>query len=146
MSNISMISAWGQAEDYNSSCCNNGGSYYQPQGGVLYRVGDQLVTVDVDDTSCGDFGIRVWATISTDSHKWAICYGSMDDAAIMEDAEMPPLCGLSPVYCGLMIRGMILYWRRLTPCGTWGAYTLTHPGPLLAAAAAWSAWITVTAM
>ena len=84
---IEMFSCWGYAPEYDSDRCNNGGSYYQPTGGALFSVGGQFVAVEIDDTSCGDFGSRVYVSIEADTHKWCWTTGTMDDASIATSAE-----------------------------------------------------------
>ena len=82
-----IISCWGYAPAYDADRCNNGGSYYQPTGGALFSVGGQLVAVEVDDSSCGDFGSRVYISIDTVTHNWSWTTGTMDDASIATRAE-----------------------------------------------------------
>ena len=84
---LEMISCWGYAPEYEADRCNNGGSYYQPTGGALFSVGGQLVAVEIDDSSCGDFGSRVSVSIEADAHKWCWTTGAMDDASIATRAE-----------------------------------------------------------
>lgn len=85
---INVISFWGYAPEYVTEFNNNGGSYYQPCGGALLRIGNQYVVVNIDDTSCGDFGSRVFVNIECNTHKWVFTYGTMDDASINSDDEL----------------------------------------------------------
>ncbi len=85
---IAVISFWGDAPEYDVAYSSNGGSYYQPHGGALLHVGEKNVVVEIDDTSCGDFGSRVFVTIECDTHKWAFAFGTMDDASINSDEEL----------------------------------------------------------
>lgn len=85
---ITVISFWGDARGYVAELSNNGGRYYQPRGGALLRVGEQDVIVELDDTSCGDFGSRVFVSIECDTHKWVFAFGSMDDVSINSDEEL----------------------------------------------------------
>ena len=87
-STIAVISFWGYAPEYVAEFNSNGGSYYQPCGGALIRIGKQDVVVELDDTSCGDFGSRVRATIECDTHKWVFTFGTMDDASIDTEDEL----------------------------------------------------------
>lgn len=84
---IEMISCWGYAPEYEADRCNNGGSYYQPTGGALFSVGGQFVAVEIDDTSCGDFGSRLSVSIETGTHNWSWTTGTMDDTSIATRAE-----------------------------------------------------------
>ena len=85
---INLISFWGDAPEYIAELSNNGGNYYQPCGGALLRIGSQDVVVEIDDTSCGDFGSRILMSIECDTHKWVFTFGTMDDASINSDEEL----------------------------------------------------------
>lgn len=85
---ITVVSFWGDAPKYVAEFNNNGGSYYQPHGGALLRIGEQDVVVNIDDTSCGDFGSRIFVNIECDTHKWVFTFGTMDDASINSDEEL----------------------------------------------------------
>lgn len=85
---IAIVSFWGDAQEYNHELSHDGGSYYQPRGGVLLRIGNQCVVVELDDTSCGDFGSRVRVSIECDTHKWVFAFGSMDDTSIDTEDEL----------------------------------------------------------
>lgn len=85
---ISIVSFWGDAPEHDVAYSSNGGSYYQPHGGALLHVGNQDVVVNIDDTSCGDFGSRVFVTIECDTHKWEFAFGTMDDASINSNEEL----------------------------------------------------------
>ena len=79
-----LISAWGCSTNpaYNPDSANNGGGYWQFAGGVVVDLNGRLVTVEVDDTSCGDFGSRRYVDISTDGFRWQFVDRTMDDASI----------------------------------------------------------------
>lgn len=85
---ITVVSFWSDAPKYVAEFNNNGGSYYQPHGGALLHVGEKNVVVEIDDTSCGDFGSRIFVTIECDTHKWEFAFGTMDDASINSDEEL----------------------------------------------------------
>ncbi len=57
---FNIVSAWGAQTNphYDPDTANNGGGYWQFSGGIVVDLNGQLVTVEVDDTSCGDFGSR----------------------------------------------------------------------------------------
>ena len=80
---MKIISAWGNPTNptYDPDNANNGG-YWQYAGGILADVDGQLVTVEVDDLSCGDFGIRIYVCVFADGFSWYVCNGTMDDASI----------------------------------------------------------------
>lgn len=85
---IAIISFWGDAPEYNHELSHDGGSYYQPCGVALLRIGNQYVVVELDDASCGDFGSRVRVSIECDTHKWMFTFGTMDDASIDTEDEL----------------------------------------------------------
>lgn len=90
MFNLSIVSVWGWATNpaYDSDTAINGGGYWQFAGGLVVEINGQLVTVEVDDQSCGDFGSRVYVDIITDGHHWRYADGTMDDASIDAPEEV----------------------------------------------------------
>lgn len=85
-----ILSAWGRATNpaYDSDTANNGGGYWQFAGGLMAEINGQLVAVEVDDTSCGDFGSRVYVAIIADGYHWRYADGTMDDASIDAPEEV----------------------------------------------------------
>ena len=81
---FNIVSAWGAQTNphYDPDTANNGGGYWQFSGGIVVDLNGQLVTVDVDDTSCGDFGSRVYFSVTADGFCWRFSDGTMDDASI----------------------------------------------------------------
>ena len=79
-----IVSAWGAQTNphYDPDTANNGGGYWQFSGGIVVDLNGQLVTVEVDDTSCGDFGSRVYFSVTADGFCWQFFDGTMDDASI----------------------------------------------------------------
>ncbi len=81
-----IVSAWGAQTNphYDPDTANNGGGYWQFSGGIVVDLNGQLVTVEVDDTSCGDFGSRVYFSVTADGYGfcWRFSDGTMDDASI----------------------------------------------------------------
>ena len=64
---------------YSPSKSNNGGGYWQPCGVALISLDDgELVTVDVDNTSCGDFGYRYSFAVEADGFLWGWNDSNMD--------------------------------------------------------------------
>ena len=90
MFNFNIASAWGLATNpaYNPDTANNGGGYWQFAGGIVAEINGQLVAVEVDDRSCGDFGSRVYVDIIADGHHWLYADGTMDDASIDAPEEV----------------------------------------------------------
>lgn len=87
---FNIVSAWGWATNpaYNPDTANNGGGYWQFAGGVVVDLNGRLVTVEVDDMSCGDFGSRRYVDISTDGFRWQFVDGTMGDASIDAPEEV----------------------------------------------------------
>ena len=91
MNEIKLGAVWGTPSGaYNPDTANNGGGYWQFNGGAIFSaVNGQVVIVEVQDTSCGDFGTRRQYGISvqdaTKALEWYINTGSMDDASIDPD-------------------------------------------------------------
>lgn len=87
---ISIVSAWGWATNpaYDSDAANNGGGYWQFAGGLMAEINGQLVAVEVDDQSCGDFGGRIYVDIIADGCHWRYVDGTMDDASIDAPEEV----------------------------------------------------------
>jgi hypothetical protein len=81
---FNIVSAWGAQTNlhYNPDTANNGGGYWQYAGGIVADIGGQLVTVEVDDMSCGDFGSRVYFSVTADGFCWNFSDGTMDGASV----------------------------------------------------------------
>ena len=88
MNNIKLDAVWGTPIGaYNPDTANNGGGYWQFYGGAKFSaVNGQVVIVEVQDTSCGDFGTRLGCDITvqdaTGALTWYVNMGTMDDASI----------------------------------------------------------------
>lgn len=86
--NIKLDAVWGTPIGaYNPDTANNGGGYWQFYGGAVFSAENgQVVIVEVEDTSCGDFGTRILYDIvvqdATNALEWHVNVGSMDDASI----------------------------------------------------------------
>ena len=83
-----MDAVWGTPSGaYDPDTANNGGGYWQFYGGAKFSaVNGQVIIVEVQDTSCGDFGTRIWYDITVQSAtkalEWHVNTGTMDDASI----------------------------------------------------------------
>ncbi len=64
----------------------NGGGYSQPSGGATFFINGQHITVEINDSSCGDFGSRVYYCVKSKDHVWNWCEGTMENASI-DDPE-----------------------------------------------------------
>lgn len=88
MNSVKLDAVWGTPSGtYNPDTANNGGGYWQFYGGAIFSaVNGQIVIIDVQDSSCGDFGTRLYYDITvqdaTKALEWHINTGSMDDASI----------------------------------------------------------------
>lgn len=88
MNEVKLDAVWGTPSGaYNPDTANNGGGYWQFYGGAIFSaVNGQVVIVDVQDSSCGDFGTRILYDITvqdaTKALGWHVNVGSMDDASI----------------------------------------------------------------
>lgn len=88
MNDIKLGAVWGTPMGaYNPDTANNGGGYWQFYGGaIFFAENGQVVVVEVEDSSCGDFGTRLWYDITvqddTKALVWHVNMGSMDDASI----------------------------------------------------------------
>ena len=66
-------------EDYDERFSNNGGSYYQPTHEITWSDNGSQYTLTIEDTSCGDFGARIYAQLDKDDCCIAqASYGSMN--------------------------------------------------------------------
>lgn len=54
---------------------NNGGGYSQPKYEVSFNDGTVII---IDDTSCGDFGKRIYISVEKDGEIWRGKYNSMN--------------------------------------------------------------------
>lgn len=80
--NIISVSAENTNRFFDEATCCTGGGYWQFQGIVLMEIAnDTLVSVEIDNTSCGDLGYRKYYEITTDDLEWYWYDSNMDDAA-----------------------------------------------------------------
>lgn len=86
---IKLDAVWGTPIGaYNPDTANNGGGYWQFEGGAIFSAknGQFIIVIEVVDTSCGDFGTRIWYDVTvqdvTKALVWHVNMGSMDDASI----------------------------------------------------------------
>lgn len=100
---FNIVSVWGMPTNpkYNPDTANNGGGYWQFSGGIVVDLNGQLVTVDIDDTSCGEFGSRYYAGIFADGFGWQLVDGSMDDSSIDADREIEDILDSASIILGV---------------------------------------------
>lgn len=88
MNDVKLDAVWGTPSGvYNPDTANNGGGYWQFYGGANFAAANgQVIIVDVQDSSCGDFGTRCQYGITvqdaTEALVWHLNMGTMDDASI----------------------------------------------------------------
>ena len=78
---MKITSIWGEQTNpfYSPETANNGGGYFQPEGGAIVRLSTgQAVTVYYSDTSCGDFGTRRSWAVYAPLYGWQWCEDTMD--------------------------------------------------------------------
>lgn len=87
---FNIVSVWGMPTNpkYNPDTANNGGGYWQFAGGILADISGHLVTVDIVNTSCGDFGSRYYVDVLADGYHWRFAGGTMADASIDAPEEI----------------------------------------------------------
>lgn len=94
MADINFVSCWGDPiGNYDPDTCNNGGGYWQFSGGALFAADDgRRIVIEVDDLSCGDFGSRVFCTITVQNSdqtlEWPVNLGTMQDACISSELDV----------------------------------------------------------
>lgn len=90
MKEIKILNVWGkEANEFrNPSTANNGGGYSQPYGGLTVQVGKEHLYIEVDDTSCGDFGERYSIAVYAIERqmKWFIHFNQIDEQKECEKA------------------------------------------------------------
>lgn len=106
---FNIVSAWGLPTNpaYDPDTANNGGGYWQFAGGILADVNGHLVTVEVDNTSCGDFGSRYYVDVLADGYHWRYADGSMDDASIDAPEEIDDVLASISGVLGVDASGLI---------------------------------------
>lgn len=88
---MKILSVYGENVNsfYSPATCNNGGGYWQPCGVALISLDNgQLVTVEFNDSSCGDFGRRESFSVEVDGFKWGWNYSNIDGEYSNTDREI----------------------------------------------------------
>lgn len=90
MKKIKLLNAWGKEgnEFRNPATANNGGGYSQPYGGLTVQVGKEHLYIEVEDSSCGDFGDRWHISIRAIERRmeWFIHFNQIDEQKECEKA------------------------------------------------------------
>lgn len=95
MFNIVSVCGMPTNPKYNPDTANNGGGYWQFAGGILADISGHLVTVDIVNTSCGDFGSRYYVDVLADGYHWRFAGGTMADASIDAPEEIDAVLGVN---------------------------------------------------
>ena len=74
---------------------------------MLSKYYGHLVTVEVDNTSCGDFGSRYYVDVLADGYHWRYADGSMDDASIDAPEEIDDVLASISGVLGVDASGLI---------------------------------------
>lgn len=82
MNKIKILNAWGSQGNpcYDPRACGTSGGYDQPYGGMTVRVGAEHLYIEVEDSSCGDFGERYSIAVYAIERqmKWSVYFNQMD--------------------------------------------------------------------
>ena len=88
--NIISVSAENINSLYSERTCVDGGGYWQPCGIALIELTNgMLVSVECDNTSCGDFGYRKYYEVAVDGFMWYWYESNMDGEA---DTPLERIC------------------------------------------------------
>lgn len=68
---------------------------------------NHLVTVEVNDTSCGDFGSRYYVDVIADDYHWRFVGGTMADASIDAPEEIDDVLASISGVLGVNASGLI---------------------------------------
>lgn len=106
---MKIVSVWGYPSNpfYNPDKANNGGGYWQYYGGVVLDHHGELVVVELQDDSCGDFGARWHFDIDAPGYWWRANCGDADDASIDAPEDVEAVCASIDGVLGLDIMELI---------------------------------------
>lgn len=106
---MQIVSVWGYPSNpfYNPDKANNGGGYWQYYGGVVLALNGELVVVELQDNSCGDFGSRWSFDVDSPSYCWRVNCGTSDDASIDAPEAIEAVCASINGVLGLDIMAVI---------------------------------------
>lgn len=106
---MQIVSAWGYPSNpfYNPEKANNGGGYWQTDGGVVLDHNGELIVVELHNDDCGDFGSRWGFTVSASGYCWHVNCGNADDASIDAPEDVEAVCASINGVLGLDIMELI---------------------------------------
>ena len=91
---MQIISAWGYPTNphYNPDKSNNGGGYWQYSGGAVIAHNGEMIVVELEDNSIGDFGSRWSFDVSAPGYCWRAVCGDADDTSIDDPETIDGVC------------------------------------------------------
>ena len=106
---MEIISVWGSPTNphYNPDTANNGGGYWQYEGGAVIALNNKLVVVELYDDDCGDFGSRWGYAVTAPGYCWRINCGDAADASIDAPEDVEAVCASINGVLGLDIMELI---------------------------------------
>ena len=106
---MEIISVWGSPTNphYNPDTANNGGGYWQWEGGAVIALNGKLVVVELYDDDCGDFGSRWSFDVDAPGHRWHANCGTSDDASIDAPEDIDAVCESISGVLGLDIMAVV---------------------------------------
>lgn len=104
-----VLSIWGNPTNphYNPEEANNGGGYWQWEGGAVIALSGELVVVELYNDVCGDFGSRWGFDVTAPGYCWRVNCGSADDASIDAPETIDGVCASIDGVLGLDIMAVI---------------------------------------
>lgn len=87
--NITAMSFWGIQTNphYDSALANNGGGYFQPEGGAYLKVNDKDVIINLNDEDEGDFGYTLYWGVSVGNTLTFLWEEGNQSSPLYEDEE-----------------------------------------------------------
>ncbi len=107
--NTKILSVWGYLTNpyYDPDKANNGGGYWQYEGGIVLDHNGELVVLELYDDSVGDFGSRWGFTVSASGYCWRVNCGNADDASIDAPETIAGVCASIEGVLGLDIMAVV---------------------------------------
>ena len=106
---MKIVSVWGYPTNpfYNPHTANNGGGYWQYEGGIVLDHNGEMIVVELYDSSMGDFGSRWGFDVSAPGYCWRVNCGNADDASIDAPEYILAVCASISGVLGLDIMAVV---------------------------------------